>query len=156
MGSALKFNVFYAALIAKLALGIGAAFGIDHENVGFYHVEGRNEIEHAASLVNIRVLYRLDVLHHKQAFLLGEHRLAVLVLFVCCVGANSYIKVAELRRLLEELHMAAVQQVITTADKYFLVHLYLIALFYTLLLAKCLVAYAAYAVTTIKQNVGKR
>ena len=96
MRSALKFNVFYAALLAKLALGIGAAFGIDHENIGFYHVDGRNEIKHAASLVNICVLNRLDILHHKQAFLLREHRLAVLVLFVCCVGANTYIKVAEL------------------------------------------------------------
>ena len=85
MRCALKFYVFYTTLLAKLAFCIRTTFGIYHKHIGLNNVECRNEVKHTAALIDIGILYSLDILHHKQAFLLREHRFAMLVLLVGCV-----------------------------------------------------------------------
>ena len=113
----LQLYLLDASRLAELALGSAAALGIDDEDVGLHEVERGDEVDDATALVDVGFLHGLDVLYHEQAFLLGEHGLAVLVLQVGGIGANAYIEVTELGGLLEELHVAAMQEVVTARNK---------------------------------------
>ena len=107
VGGALQFDILDAALFAELTLGRAAAFGIDYEYIGLDQVECGDEVDDATAIVDIGFLDGLDILDHKQAFLLGEHGLTMLVLQVGGIGADAYIEVAKLGGLLEELDVTA-------------------------------------------------
>ncbi len=46
----------------------------------------------------------------------------MLISFYGLVGADTHIQVTIFCRLTEELHMTAMEQVVTTTDKYFFCH----------------------------------
>ena len=120
MRSTLQFNVLNPPLLADAALFVAASFGIDYENVRTHKVQCRQIVDDAASCIDEGVLDIAYALHHEEAFLLREHRLAMLVLQVGGIGAYSHIEIPEAGGLHEELHMPAMQQIITSADENFL------------------------------------
>ena len=119
MGSALKLDVLYAALLTELSLGGAATLGIDDEDVGLDEVERGKEVDDSPTLVDIGFLDGLDVLDHEEALFLGKHGLAVLILQVGGIGTDTYIELAKLRGLLEELYMTAMKKVIATRNEDF-------------------------------------
>ena len=124
MGCALELDVLDASFFAKLALGWAAAFGIDHEDVGLYDVEGGDKVDDSTTLIDIGFFHGLDVPYHEEAFFLGEHGLTMFVLEVGGIGPYAYIEVAKLGGLLEELYVSAVKQVVTTRYEDFFAHLF--------------------------------
>ena len=120
VGRALKLYVLDAALAADLRLERRAAVGVDHETVRLDQVQRRQKVDHSAALVDHGVLDVADRLDHKEALVLREHRLMMLVLKYRSVRSDADIQVAVLRRLAEKLHMPAVQQVVASGDKDFL------------------------------------
>lgn len=79
MGGALELDVLDAALLTELTFGGAATLGIDNEDVGLHDIERGDEVDDAATLVDVGFLDGLDILYHEQTFLLGEHGLAVLI-----------------------------------------------------------------------------
>ena len=123
VGGALELYILDAALLAELTLGGTAALGIDDEDVGLDEIERGDEVDDSTTPVDISFLDGLDILNHKQTLLLREHGLTVLVLEIGGIGADTYIEVAKLGGLLEELYMTTMEEVVTTADKNFFVHI---------------------------------
>ena len=121
MRGALKFDILYASFLADAALIVASAFRIDYENVRLHYIQSRNVVDDSASGVDVGVLHIFDALDHEEALLLREHRLAVLVFEVGLVRSYSHIEVTVSGGLDEEFYVAAVQQVVAAADKYFLV-----------------------------------
>ena len=91
MGSALELDILDAALFTELALRSATSLGIDNEDVGLDDIEGGYEVDDTPTLVDIGLLNGLDILDHEEALLLGEHRLAVLVLEVGGIRTDTYI-----------------------------------------------------------------
>ena len=122
VGGALKLYILDAALLTELTLGGTAALGIDDEDVGLDEVERGDEVDDTTTLVDISFLDGLDILNHKQTLLLREHGLTVLVLEIGGIGADAYIEVTKLGRLLKKLHMTAMKEVVATRNKDFLIY----------------------------------
>ena len=76
-------------------------------------IQRRHEIHNAASGIDIRILHIPDGLHHEQPLILAVNGLMVLVMQDRLIRPDPHIKIAELRRLPEKLHMSAVQQIVT-------------------------------------------
>ena len=114
MGGALQLNILDATLLAKLTLGGAASLGIDNEDVGLDEVERGDEVDDTTALVDVGFLDGLDILDHEQTLLLREHGLTVLVLEIGGIGTNTYIELAKLGGLLEELYMTAMKKVVAT------------------------------------------
>ena len=122
VGGALQLYILDAALLAELALLGTATLGIDDEDVGLDEIERGEEVDDATALVDIGLLDGLDILDHKQALLLGEHGLAVFILEIGGIGADTYIEVAKLGGLLEKLYMTTMKQIITAGNKNAFIH----------------------------------
>lgn len=76
------------------AFVVAAAFFIDYKDIGLVLVEGWEEVDYTITLVDTGVFDVFDALHHKEALLLWEHRLAMLILQESGVGAYTDIKIA--------------------------------------------------------------
>ena len=96
MGCALELDVLDTSLFAELALGRAATFGIDHEDVGLYNIEGGNEVDDSTTLVDIGLLDGLDVLDHEETFFLGEHGFTMFIFQIGSIRAYAYIEVTKL------------------------------------------------------------
>ena len=123
MGGALELDILDATLLAQLTLGGAAALGIDNEDIGLDEVERGDEVDDATTLVDIGLLDGLDIAHHEEALLLGEHGFAVLILEIGGIGTDTYIEVAKLRGLLEELDMTAMKEIIAAGHENFFIHI---------------------------------
>lgn len=120
---ALKLDILDATLLAQLTLLGTAALGIDDEDIGLDEVERGDEVDDTTALVDVGFLDGLDIAHHEEALLLGEHGLAVLILLVGGIGADAYVQVAKPGGLLEELDMTAMKEIIAAGDKNFFRHI---------------------------------
>ena len=121
-GGALQYNVFDASLLAKLTFCFGGAVFVDHKDIGLQPVDSTDEVHHAVAVVDEGVFHVTDGLHHEEALLFGIERLMVFVVQDSLVGADAHIEVAILRRLAEELNVPAVEEVVASRHKDFLVH----------------------------------
>ena len=119
VGGAFELDILDASLLTELAFGFTATLGIHHKDVGIDDIEGRNEVDNTTTLVDIGFLDGLDILYHKQAFLLGKHGLTVLILLIGGIRTDTYIEVAKLGGLLKKLNMTAMEKVVTTRYEYF-------------------------------------
>ena len=128
MGITFQHHIFHSSLLAHLALGVRTAVAVHHQYVRFHNVQRGQEIQYAVSGVDICILHITDALYHEQTFLLRIHRLVILVVQDGLVRTDTHIQIPILRCLAEKLHMPRVQQVITSAYKYFLFHLIFILL----------------------------
>ena len=106
-------------LRAETALLLVAAVLVDDENVRPQPLHRGHEVHHAAAGVDEGILDIADALDHEKPLLLAVDGLVVLVSEDSGVGADADIEVAVFRRLAEELHVTAVEQVIATADEDF-------------------------------------
>ena len=96
VGGAFELDILDTSLLAELALGRAAAFGVDDEDVGLHDIEGGNEIDDSTTLIDIGLLDSLDIFYHKQTFLLGEHGFTVLIFQVGGIGTDAYVQVTKL------------------------------------------------------------
>ena len=107
-GFTLEHDVLHAALTAQLALVLTVAVLVDHQAVRMDHVEGGQEVQETATLIDVGLLDIADGTYHKQPLLLAIHRLVTLQGLDGLVAADAHIQVTKLRRLPEELHVPRV------------------------------------------------
>ena len=115
----MQHNVLDASLLAKLTFRFGGAVLVDHKDIGLQSVDSADEVHHAVAVVDEGIFHVTDGFHHEEALLFGIERLMVFVVQNGLIGADAHIEVAILRRLTEELDVAAVEEVVTTAYKDF-------------------------------------
>ena len=106
-------DIFHAPLFADTPFVVVATIAVDHQNVGLHNVQRRQEIKDATALIDVGILHIADALHHEQSLLFGVDGLVVLIALDGLVGAYANIQITILSSLSEELHMSAVQQVVT-------------------------------------------
>lgn len=119
VGGALKLDVFDAALAAELTLEVGAAVGVDDEDVGAHAVEGLEEVEHSAAGVDVGVLDVADGLDHVEPLALRVDGAAVLERGYGGVGPDADVEVAVAGGLLEEGHVARVEHIVAPGHEHF-------------------------------------
>jgi hypothetical protein len=105
----------YASFLAEFAFVVITSIFVYHQNIGLYDVQGRQEIQNAASGIDIRIFYIADALYHEQPFLLAVNGLMVFIAFDCLVTPYSDIQITVFRRLTEEFDVTAVKEVVATA-----------------------------------------
>ena len=122
MRHSLQHDVFDAPLAADALLLRRAAVLVHHEHIRLHDVQRRQEIQHTAARIDVRILHIANALDHEQPLLLAVDSLVVLISQNRSVAADAHIQIAELSRLPEELHMAAVQQIVASRNENFLCH----------------------------------
>lgn len=121
-GNALQHNVFNAVGLAELALRGAVAIFVDHEDIGLQALQIGSKVEEAAAAVDKGIVDVADALYHEKALGLWVGRLVVLQFHDRSVGTDANIEIAIGCSLTEELYVAAMEQVVTTAHKYFFIH----------------------------------
>ena len=106
-----------AALLAEATFLLVAPVCIHDKDIRSDGLHRGDEVHDTVPLVDECILHITDALDHEQALLLGVQRLMVLVMQDGGITADAHIQIAIGCRLTEELHMPAMQQVITTTYK---------------------------------------
>ena len=65
MRRALEFDIFDAPFLTDPTFLIRPTFSVHHKHIRFHLIKSRQEVDHSASLIDIRILHRLDILDHE-------------------------------------------------------------------------------------------